>query len=145
MNLYRKNTANLDLYISRNYALLYLLKYKETCTRLPDTTDNVTLSLSRWNLLFIRLWVIGIDTNIEVIVVSLTTWEAYHSELWWASRVVNETTMTEIEVSISILSWWNQINDELTNTVKFVAKLSLVTAWLHVYILWSCDLIVFPW
>ena len=32
--------------------------------------------------------------------------------LWWASQVVNETTMTEIEVSISILSWWNQINDE---------------------------------
>ena len=25
--------------------------------------------------------------------------------LWWASQVVNETTMTEIEVSISILSW----------------------------------------
>ena len=32
--------------------------------------------------------------------------------LWWASQVVNETTMTEIEVSISILSWWDQINDE---------------------------------
>ena len=32
--------------------------------------------------------------------------------LWWASQVVNETTMTEIEVSISILSWWNQINNE---------------------------------
>ena len=32
--------------------------------------------------------------------------------LWWASQVVNETTMTEIEVSISILSWWNQINAE---------------------------------
>ena len=26
--------------------------------------------------------------------------------LWWASQVVNETTMTEIEVSISILSCW---------------------------------------
>ena len=50
---------------------------------------------------------IGIDTNIEVIVVSLTT-----RGLWWASQVVNETTMTEIEVSISILSWWNQINAE---------------------------------
>ena len=60
---------------------------------------------------------IGIDTNIEAIVVSLTTWEAHHSPrakpegeargLWWASQVVNETTMTEIEVSISILSWWN--------------------------------------
>ena len=62
-------------------------------------------------------WDIGIDTNIEVIVVSLTTWEAHHSQrakpegeargLWWASQVINETTMTEIEVSISILSWWN--------------------------------------
>ena len=26
--------------------------------------------------------------------------------MWWASQVVNETTMTEIEASISILSWW---------------------------------------
>ena len=42
---------------------------------------------------------IGIDTNIEVIVVSLTTWEA--------SQAVNEITMTDTEVSISILSWWN--------------------------------------
>ena len=49
----------------------------------------------------------GIDTNIEVIVVSLTTWEAHHSP-----QVVNETTMTEIEVSNSILSWRNQINNE---------------------------------
>ena len=54
--------------------------------------------------------VIGIDTNIEVIVVSLLEGEA--RGLWWASQVVNETTMTEIEVSISILSWWNQINNE---------------------------------
>ena len=58
-------------------------------------------------------WDIGVDTNIEVIVVSLTTWEAHHSprakpealELWWASQVINETTVTETEVSISILSW----------------------------------------
>ena len=57
------------------------------------------------------LWIIGFDTNIEVIVVSLTTSEAHHA-LWWASQVVNKTTMTEIEVSISILSWWNQINNE---------------------------------
>ena len=42
---------------------------------------------------------IGIDTNIEVIVVSLTTWETHH---WWASQVVNETTMTSILVSIPI-------------------------------------------
>ena len=32
--------------------------------------------------------------------------------LWWASQVVDETTMTEIEVPISILSRWNQINNE---------------------------------
>ena len=30
--------------------------------------------------------------------------------LWWASQVVGDATMTEIEVSISILSWWNKIN-----------------------------------
>ena len=62
---------------------------------------------------------IGIDTKIEVIVVSPTTWEAHHSSgcgelprslvksrgLWWASQVVGDTTMTEIEVSISLLSW----------------------------------------
>ena len=69
--------------------------------------------------------------------------------LWWASQVVNETTMTEIEVSISILSWWNQINAESTNTVNLNAqicpKTPLVTAWLHVHILGSCDLIVSPW
>ena len=33
-------------------------------------------------------------------------------ELWLASQVVNETTMTKIAVSISILSWWNQIKNE---------------------------------
>ena len=44
---------------------------------------------------------IGIDANIEVIVVPLKTWEAHHSPR------ANETTMTEIEVSISILSWSN--------------------------------------
>ena len=30
--------------------------------------------------------------------------------LWWASQVVGDATMTEMEVSISILSWWNKIN-----------------------------------
>ena len=54
--------------------------------------------------------IIGIDTNIEVMFFSLTTWGALG--LWWASQVVKETTMTEIEVSISIISWWNYINDE---------------------------------
>ena len=46
---------------------------------------------------------VGIDTNIEVIVASP---EGEARGLWWASQVVNETTMTEIEASISILSWW---------------------------------------
>ena len=41
--------------------------------------------------------IIGIDTKIEVNVMSPTTWEAH--------QVVSDTTMTEIEVSISILSW----------------------------------------
>ena len=31
---------------------------------------------------------------------------------WWASQVVNRTTMTNIDLLISIISWWNQINDE---------------------------------
>ena len=58
---------------------------------------------------------IGIDTKIEVIVVSPTTCEAHNSPrakpegearvLWWASQVVGDTTMTEIEESISILLW----------------------------------------
>ena len=26
--------------------------------------------------------------------------------MWWASQVVGDTTMTEIEVSISLLSWY---------------------------------------
>ena len=42
--------------------------------------------------------------------------------LWWASHVVNETPMTNIEVSISILLWWNQINDEKTNTANLNAQ-----------------------
>ena len=58
--------------------------------------------------------IVGIDANFEVIAVSLTTLEAHPPQpkgeargLWWAPPVVNETTMTEIDVSISILSWWN--------------------------------------
>ena len=52
---------------------------------------------------------IGIDTNIEVTVVSPTNWEAHHRAvahqgLWWAPQVVGDTTKTEIDVSISILS-----------------------------------------
>ena len=51
-------------------------------------------------------WVIGIDTKIEVIVVSFPGRWWHALGLWWASQVVGDTTMTEIEVSISILSWF---------------------------------------
>ena len=44
----------------------------------------------------------GIDANIQTIVVSPQP-EGEARELRWASQVVNETTMTEIELSISIL------------------------------------------
>ena len=47
---------------------------------------------------------IGIDTNIVVIVVSLTTWEAHHKPRVRPPQVINEITMAEIEASISILS-----------------------------------------
>ena len=53
------------------------------------------------------LIVIGIDINIKVIVASLTTREA--NGQWLASQVVNDTTMTKIEVSISYLLWWKQM------------------------------------
>ena len=100
-------------------------------------------------------WIIGIDTKIEVIVVSPTTWEAHHSprakpegcgELprslvtpqWPKSRYQflfyhDETKLMKNKQILSI------------QMLKFVQKLSLVTAWLHVHILGSCDLIVSPW
>ena len=59
---------------------------------------------------------IGIDTNIEVFLF-------YHDETKWM--------MNKRILSIQML--------------KFVPKLSLVTAWLHVHILRSCDMIVSPW
>ena len=79
--------------------LLELLKRSQ-----PVSTSVFKSTLYETFPLFVA---IRIDTNIEVIVVSLTTWEAHHSP-----RDVNETTITEIGVSISILSWWDQINDE---------------------------------
>ena len=39
----------------------------------------------------------------------MATWEIH---LLLTLQVVNETTMTEIEVSIYILSWWNYTYDE---------------------------------
>ena len=73
----------------------------------PDNYDAIT-----WRVISNSLD-IGIDTNIEVIVVFINDLgrspqpEGEARGLWWASHVVDETTMTEIEVSISILSWWN--------------------------------------
>ena len=58
---------------------------------------------------FVKMSIIGIDTTIGAIVVSPMTRElttARGRGLWWVSQVVGDTTMTEIEVSISILSWW---------------------------------------
>ena len=46
---------------------------------LSHCTQDLTISHSREGLLLGLGIVIGIDTNIEVIVVSLTTWGAHHS------------------------------------------------------------------
>ena len=99
--------------------------------------------------------IIGIDTNIEVLVVSLTTWEAHHSprarpegcgelprslmrQKWPKLRYqfLFYHDDTKLMMNKQILSIW---------MLKFFPKLSLVTAWLHVHILGSCDLIVSPW
>ena len=61
--------------------------------------------------------------------------------LWWVSQVVYEATMTTIEESIYVLFWLNLIIVQVSgqNCLKTV----LVTAWLHVHILGSVDLIIF--
>ena len=53
------------------------------------------------------MMVIGIDTKIEVTddLGSSPQAEGEARRLRWASHVVGDTTMTEVEVSISILSW----------------------------------------
>ena len=61
--------------------------------------ENYVIWHSRNGASFANAFDTWIDSNIEVLVISLTT-------------NVNEPTITEIEVSISIISWWNQINDE---------------------------------
>ena len=80
---------------------------------------------------------------------SLTTWESHHSPrakpegeargLWWVSQGVNEPTMPEIDVSISILLWWNKINDKSINTLRVKApncpKTLLVTC-AHLGVRW---------
>ena len=86
---------------------------------------------------------IGIDTNIEVIVVSFNDLgsspqpEGEARGLWWASHVVNETTMTEIELSISIPSWW--INkycqfrcSNLSQNCPWLQHGYMCTSWGHV-------------
>ena len=70
------------------------------CSRIFRPSWAPALSSPKQDNCLPVMWVIEIDTN-------TTAWG-----LWWASQVVNETTMTEIEVSISILSWWNWINDK---------------------------------
>ena len=98
---------------------------------------------------------IGIDTKIEVIVVSPTTWEAHHSP-----RAKPEAC-GELPRSLVTPQWPKSgyqflfyhdetklmMNKQILTIqmLKFVQKLSLVTAWLHVHILGSCDLIVSPW
>ena len=71
--------------------------------------------------------------------------EGFVLGLWWASRVVDNTTMIGIE--IFILSWYIWINYEWTKTAKantdVCRKTALVTAWLHVHILGSGDLFLF--
>ena len=75
---------------------------------------------------------IEIDTSISVIVVSPTTWEAHHSPsgeargLWWASQVVGDTTMTEIEVSIPITSY-----SQSRVTSMALCKRNTTPVWTH--------------
>ena len=104
---------------------------------------------------FVVYMAIGIDTNIEVIIVSLTTWEAHHSprakpegcgelprslmrQQWPKLRYqfLFYHDETKLIMNKQILSIWMP---------KTVPQLSLITAWLHVHILGSCDLIVSPW
>ena len=74
--------------------------------------------------------------------------EGFALGLWWASQVVGDATMTEMEVSISILSWWNKINYKQTKECKVNArncpKTALVTAWLHVHSLPLSNEVMWP-
>ena len=99
--------------------------------------------------------IIGIDTNIEVIVVSSTTWEAHHSP-----RAKPEGC-GELPRSLMRQQWLKlryqflfyhgetklMMNKQILSIqmLKFVPKLSLAAAWLHVHIMGPCDLIVSPW
>ena len=86
---------------------------------------------------------IGIDTNIKVIVVSFNDLgsspqpEGEARGLWWASHVVNETTMTEIELSISIPSWWinKYCQFKFSNLFQTVPGYSMVTC-AHLGVMW---------
>ena len=102
----------------------------------------------------IRVWVIWIDTNIEVIAVSSTTREAHHSP-----RAKPEGC-GELPRSLMRHQWPNLryqflfYHDETKLMInkycqfkcsKISPNCPLVTARLHVHILGSGDLIVSPW
>ena len=98
---------------------------------------------------------IGIDTNIEVIVVSLTTWKAHHSPRAKPEGCGELPGSLMWQQWPKLRYWFLFYHDETKSTMnkqilsnkmlKFVPKLSLFTAWLHVHIFGSCDLIVSPW
>ena len=93
---------------------------------------------------------IGIDTNVEVIVVSLTTWKVHHSPgargLWWASLMRQQWPKLGYQFLFYHDETKLMMNKQILSIemLKFVPKVSLVTAWLLVHILGSCDLIVSP-
>ena len=139
--------------VSGNLSLNLTQSSVHTARQLGSTDTDITLLPKdmHWEVGI----VIGIDTNIEVIVVSLTTWEAHHSP-----RAKPEGC-GELPMSL-MRQQWPQLryqflfyHDETKlimnkqilsiQMLKSVPKLSLVTAWLHVHILGSCDLIVSPW
>ena len=68
----------------------------------------------RWALMFslICTWINGWVNNGEAGDLRRQGNICYKAGERIFSEVVNETTMTKIEVSISILSWWDFINDE---------------------------------
>ena len=97
----------------------------------------------------------GIDTNIEVIVVLLTAWEAHHSpraKPGGCGELLGLLMRQQWpKLRYQFLFYHDEtklmMNKQIPSIqmLKFVPKLSLVTVWLHVHILGSCDLIVSPW
>ena len=118
---------------------------------LPIGVPSDASASSAWRTLYFAIvciiikFAIVIDTNIEVIVVSLTTWEGHHSprakpegcgelprslmrKQWPKLRYqfLFYHDETKLMMNKHILSF---------QMLQFVPKLSLVTAWLHVHIL----------